>query len=222
MKITGMLLIITAVLCTLAAPAHADIIYSNLGSGFTYQCCSALEVDFDHSFAVPFAVPVGPGFDLNQIGVAVTSKSGNGVTIELLSDSPAGLPGAVIQSWTLSTLPSYGSANTIEAGQTILGISGITLSGGTLYWLAVLPANSGSVDEWSPNTIGPTGTIAQSLDGGAFWSQVNYLSPGAFELSGTPVSVSPVSTTPEPNTMVLLATGLAGLLGMGLHRKRLA
>lgn len=147
-----------------------------------------------------------------DVAVIWLGSGTNSANVELFSDA-SGLPGTVIRTFNLSNLPSYG-ATTIQASQTISGIGGILLTGGTQYWLAVLPGDSTSALDWNDSDVGG-GTNAVSTDGGSTW-EPGFGTVQAFDVLGTPVPV------PETSSLSLLGTGILGLMGIGLYKKRLA
>jgi len=91
--------------------------------------------------------------------------------------------------------------------------------GNGVFWLAIGGFTSVSpADEslWYWATSAQTGNQMNSVLGGPF---ENVPSEGAFVLYGT-TSSSPITATPEPGTMLLMVSGLAGLAGVRIRRRR--
>lgn len=121
-----------------------------------------------------------------------------------MNDS-GGLPGGTIHSWALGPFPQFTTVNTIQPSQTIdTEILGLSLIGGTTYWLAAERGASDTVLGWNSNDSGLIGPFAFAPYGGA-WAGFNH-ELSAFAVYGNPEGV------PDPSTMLLLGTGLAGLL----------
>lgn len=214
-------LVLSAALCAMAKPAHADTIFSNLGLGGTVNVEAAHSVDSFTDLAMSFMVGAGSGFNLTQIDIAIRQVSSgvgsNGAVVELVTDF-GGLPGSLLHSWTLTNLPAMtgpvGATGTLQASQSITGITGISLAGGTQYWLVALPIDANAFMGWNfvtPTQIGP---FAYSHDSGSTWLLDTQHVPGAFDVQGTPLSTS----VPEPSALALLIGGLAGC---ALAKKRL-
>ena len=110
------------------------------------------------------------------------------------------------------TLGTFGSNNS----PLVLNLSsGIVLTAGTSYWVTVADISGGSdVNYWNWNSTGDGSPQAISTDGGSTWFSPSGLPPGAYEVDGTTASV------PEPSTLVLLASGVAGLLASKRRRPR--
>lgn len=107
----------------------ADVIFSDFGPGNTYDCCLnwGIGLHFPSIYTVSaMAFTPSSNFDLTQIDLGITWVGNtNSVMISLESGS-AGLPGTVIESWTVSGLPpsTSGSTSVIE---TITPVSTVEL-----------------------------------------------------------------------------------------------
>lgn len=193
------LLSIAMLLAAASSFCKADVVFSDLGPGNTYNCCLNWGIGippFDTISAMSFTP--SSSFDLNQIDLGLTWLGNtNSVIVSLKSDS-AGLPGATIESWTVSSLPSPGSDHALV---TVAPVSPVGLVGGQQYWIAAAPGASDTLAIWNWNVIGATGSYAQSLLGGAFIGNNGTL--GAFDVLGTPVA--------EPSSIWVLCMLFFGL-----------
>jgi hypothetical protein len=116
------------------------------------------------------------------------------------SMTAATTPGStVLESWTESSLPTAGSC----CGLDTVTSPGVLLQSGVQYRLVVVPP-SDSNEVWSDNTIGATGTIAESHDIGNTWIAFD-AGDGTLDVVGNPV-------VPEPSAAMLLGTALAAML----------
>jgi hypothetical protein len=213
----GILFVVVVVLALGSSPACADTVFSNLGTGSTYALTAEIPVLQSQDIAGTFTVAAGTSFNLTQLDIGLTD-AGDSAIVELLTNS-AGLPGTVIQSWTLTNLPVVSAVNSIQPSQTISGITGIVLSGGTQYWLAAFPGTSGTQDFWNFSLTSQNDPLAVSGDGGGSWLQLlNLKPPGvAFDVQGTPIS-----SVPEPSTVVLLAAGLLTVMLLTTWKRSIA
>lgn len=196
----------------------AATIASTLSPGNSYNDGTGYSLGYPGPVGSAFAfVPtIGSNYSMTELDVAVTHITGpNSASVELLADA-AGSPGALIQSWTTGALPQFGSAHTIQASQQITGISGVTLVGGTQYWIAAFPGSPTTNLAWNYNNYPTSGTGvsavgADSANGGVSWYGAGVKAePGGFAVSGTVV--------PEPTSLAV--TGLGTLVLFCLPRKR--
>jgi hypothetical protein len=153
---------------------------------------------------------------LSEIDLAVGNANStlNTFYASIWSDD-LGAPGVQLPNayWSLSTSTA---AETCCALVSINGISGVTLTGGTQYFMVLGPLSitDTSYNIWALNNQGVTGDDQISING-APWVDNGPQTLGAFDvLSGT---------VPEPSTFVLLGGGIAllGFCKRGVNRDRL-
>jgi hypothetical protein len=209
-------LIVGALAVIAPSQARADIVFSNLGSGNTYNSGSANPVGFDfftgdqdaqaNSFFVLFNTT------LSSITIplkAILPTNASPVTVALRS-SVSGLPGSVLESWTIPalTLPTFGAGGGLTQLTSLLHPSMLT---GVQYWVTVFGGASDPV-AWNFAGLVDANPTATSVNGGATWNKLG-LTPGAVRLDGT--------VAPEPTTLVLTATAFLGIL-LTVRKRRAA
>jgi PEP-CTERM motif len=205
-----------AILLVTASDAKADIlVFNNFGSGDSYQNAAGWLVGNDFSgnnIAVGETFTAGTTGTLSQIKLALEFVAGaNAGTVTLRSDS-GGAPGAVLESWSVSSLPVDDGAH--HTPITLTDSLSLSLAAGTSYWVvASTSTNSTLTWQWS-NTA--TGNLATSFDGGATFS-TGVDTQSAFAVSELQ---SNTATTPEPSTLALLTIGTAALAGNRLRRRQ--
>lgn len=212
MRYVATLILLVAV----SAGSHASIIYSDLSAGESYNDGTGYALGYPGPSGLAVAFTPGAVYDLTEIDVGVTHISGaNVVKIKLLADA-SGSPGALIHTWTLTGLPTFGSVHTIQSSQVISGITGITLSTGTQYWVAVFPGDDPSssaawnMDNWPTSNPATQNYLAQYNSGTASW----YL-PGFQDGHALKVLGDAQTAVPETGTLFLLVIGLGSLAAIG-------
>jgi hypothetical protein len=200
--------------------AHAGtIIYSDLGpsnasaaagydvAGTAITCCGFQEV------AAPFTP--SSNFQFGQIDIALFNTGSpafgdaNSVVLTLNSDSN-GLPGSVLESWTLTGMPNAFTPDTV---QTVSASAPLTLSSGVQYWVVASPESSNSDNDWAENSVGVfSGTDVAFNSGSGFFvfGYGNWEEP-AFDVQAW--------SSPEPGTLALDTIALLAL-GIGAFAKR--
>jgi len=171
-----------------AIPEGTCTIYSNFGSGHSYDCCSGWTENGPTSIIAPPAqlqamafTPTKGTYLLTQLDLAIAYISGtNGYKLELDADDH-GQPGRRIAEWKVTGLPTFGA--TSSAVQTIKVKGFIILCKGSRYWL-VPKANSDEWAAWNQNTTGAQGTGVISTDQGATWTPYLYNPYGTFDVLG--------------------------------------
>ncbi len=189
---------------------NADVVYNNLGTGDSYNCCQGWAIGLPDR-TIAFAFTPGANYDLTRIDVGVGWEPEfppNSMILNLLNDS-SGQPGSVIESWTVMNLPPLvGSTNTLES----VAPSGLVhLLAGTSYWVQIEPGDTSTLDFWNWNSTGATGPRYGTALGSVF-TDTNTV--GALRVLGT------TSAVPEPGFVVLPAATLLFSVILRGSRKR--
>lgn len=200
-----------AIAACLPTLASADVVFSDLGPGNTYNCCLGWTVVPGTADAMGFTPSADYNFTQIDLGIGVIPGFDSGIFIYLRNDS-GGLPGnTILDSWALGPLPAFGTTD--NALVTLDANAPLQLLAGQTYWISVQAAVPSANVGWNWNSTGLTGLAAQTDGNGNF--QLRDGTPrGAFDVLGT--------TVPESSAGWLMAAGLIGLAIHALRRRRLA
>jgi hypothetical protein len=206
--------------CACGLPATAGtVLFSDLGTvSPIYDSSSGNEVfgsasstgilaKGSNTDAEMFTVAGSGSLPVTQIDLAVLGNPGtNGFAASIWTDV-SGSPGAQVSGafWNL-----FGVSGACCPLVSQTGITGVTLIGGQSYFMVVGPRiiTDTSQNIWANNNQGATGDFQESGNGGSTWSDFGSQKSLAFD----------VLSTPEPSTLLLLGTGLIGILGACLRK----
>jgi hypothetical protein len=210
--------------------AYADtIIFSDIAAGVPqYSLAGAYSVQGNNNginsrqqwYAMPF-IPQA-GYTMTEVDVGMTNFQGTAsVQLALYANGANNLPGNMIQQFpAITNLPAGPRECDPQAACPIESIGGLTigLTAGATYWLVAQNIAADSLDQWYYSSqLNAIGRVAQNFNGGGWGLTVNgqQATLAAFEVLGRPVEGAP-----EPASMLLGITGLAGILGCAWRKHK--
>jgi hypothetical protein len=196
--------------------AFADVIFSNLGSGGSFDTtlhdsyAVGLVTGLEQVLAIPFSA--SETANLTGVQLALVQDVGSSPVDVFIESDSGGTPGSILA--TLTQVGSFTSATT-PALVDFTCTSCLGLVSGTEYFVVAQQSNQ-STDEsaWQKNSTGDTGTITYNLIGSNTgpWSATGDLTLPAFEVDGA-------AAVPEPSSSQLLAGLLAAIAVAGRRRR---
>jgi hypothetical protein len=145
--------------------------------------------------------------------VAASLYSGtNSLFLSINSDN-AGIPGIVLESFTINgALQQQPGASILSA----LSVLNPSLVAGTDYWFVYAPGTSNTWGNVQNNSIGAKGDHALTFYGGTSWPIVNHNNLfAAFRIDS-----SPASPVPEPSSFALWSLGGVGFAFRTYFRRK--
>jgi hypothetical protein len=194
--------ILVAIAILFAGTGRASVIFTDLGAGNTYDCCTgdgasgSAIVSGPLDTADTFTPSTTATFGDLLIGLSFFPGTGEDdlAVVSLVDDSSGSPTGAVLESWDVGGLPQFGTTSSIV--QTLVTDTTITLTSGTPYWILIAPEDANSDVVWNASLT--SGAITE-INSGSGWTTT--AGEEAFEVDS--------SSSPEPGSWLLLGTGIA-------------
>jgi glucose dehydrogenase len=218
--IARLAIVLLIVCAAVSGSAQAEVIFSNLGSGDTWNGLHGFDITNTSTFspvsasyaqrvAVGFS-PTVDGYTLDSVDLAIQYVSGpNALNVSLLSDG-VNRPSSVLAS---NIAASHLSAQNQGSLTRFQFASSPVLVKGAKYWIEVSPAGKDSSFLWSSNVLGYFGWMNIAVDPTQNWYDRSCTLQSAFRVNGTQI--------PEPSSAQPLIAGLMCFAAGAFRRKRL-
>ncbi len=202
------LIVVGGVLAAAAAPAGADVLFSNFGPGDTYSLDRGQTLAYGgplggdvYEAAAPIMV-TGGDYYLDRAEIAILHNWGPDLVFADIRADEGGAPGAVLETTSgMGVTPPFVWAPPMQ-----LDFSGdLVLKEGVQYWLALRTDKTDALSSWALNVVDDFGLRAWRINDNPW--DVGFGTPGTdsqrqvYRVHGTPV--------PGPATAWLALIGLA-------------
>lgn len=154
----------------LLPPPGQSFIYNDISSYplGRYWCCTGYTISgptsvIGQTFADGMPFTPAANMTVTEVVVAVGYVTGTNAVTVTLNDDDNGLPGTAIATFQATNLPGFGGCCTYSIKQ----LPGVSVTGGTQYWIVVQP---GANDTWAAWTENDTNETLQPF---AFYSSQN-------------------------------------------------
>ena len=185
-----------------AAASAQLVVTSTFGPGDTYDPFSGWSISPVQSVSERFAYNGPAGYSLSQIRLALFAPA-SPFTVSFLTGSDMNTA-TVLESWsTFSTSPGIVSLSSSLTPELLTGQE---------YWVSVM---NNSSTGWYWSVQGGQGIMYTHGNATGPWLDCPTCASEAFD-----VTVTAVTSTPEPATMVLMGTGLLGVFATAHRRRR--
>jgi hypothetical protein len=128
-----------------------------------------------------FAFTPAADHTVTEIQVGVTNASGTNSVVLSFNQDAGGIPGAALQTWHFTSLPTFGSCCTL---QTAKSKSGISVKAGTQYWVVLenQAIAQDTWDVWNYDSNNAQGVFSNNTGQG--WQAGGIQQQGAFGVFG--------------------------------------
>lgn len=214
------LLLASALTATPAVLSAQTVIHSTYGPGMTYLTANyGIDGTYQTDLASPFQLSGVGGATLYDITFTLIfdyASQGAASWGASVWQGPSMSTASLIESWTGAFSPGLINNYTVSS-------TGSSLSPGQTYWFALSHVNAIRYGWHASNNTSLSPSVINYRIVGTWYSQgvVPYNPDPTFEYTSPVFEVRatmPSETVPEPATMTLLATGLAGIAAA--RRKR--
>jgi hypothetical protein len=225
MRLLGLLAVTGAVYIALtsASPSFAGSVFDNFGPGDSFNLTdSPTNAEIGHTYYPEYQsmgnqfIPTGTG-KLLRVDAALRWTFGPtaSATGQVVTDNGNNGPGGtVLETLTFINLPDLSDAPT--GAFSALSIHQPTLVAGTKYWLLITPVDTQSTELWFTTSL----TDPANMNINLAWRTSTPTSLNNWWTGTGRAQAFRIEETPEPATIMLLATGLIGVAGVARRRRR--